>query len=78
MYDKGTNYKLLVSYPGMTMKSMWAGSYYYYNVEYYYYAIQQQISQAKNTTPYEFINKSMFLLVWLCSGNFSVDTTVIH
>ena len=44
----------------------------------YYYAIQQQISQAKNTTPYESINKSMILLVWFYSGNFSVDTTVIH
>ena len=37
--DKATNYKLLVSRPSETMKSMRAGGYYYYYLECYYYTI---------------------------------------
>ena len=33
---RATNYKLLVSRPGETMKSMRVGGYYYYYLEYYY------------------------------------------
>ena len=36
VYDKATNYKLLVFRPGETMESMKAGGYYYYYLEYYY------------------------------------------
>ena len=39
---KATNYKLFISHPGETMKSMWMGGYYYYYyyLEYYYCTIQ--------------------------------------
>ena len=37
---KANNYKLLVSRPGETKKSMRAGGYYYYCLEYYYCTIQ--------------------------------------
>ena len=38
--NKANNYKLLVSRPGETKKSMRAGGYYYYSLEYYYCTIQ--------------------------------------
>ena len=40
LLGKANNYKLLVSRPGETKKSMRAGGYYYYCLEYYYCTIQ--------------------------------------
>ena len=38
---KATNYKLLISHPGETMKAMWVGSYYYYYYSEYDYCAMQ-------------------------------------
>ena len=63
--DKTINYKLLVSHPGETMKSIREGGYYYFHLE-YYYCTMHQISQTNSPKPYESIKIFTGLVLFKC------------
>ena len=64
IWDKATNYKLPVSCPGETTKSMWVGSYYYFHKYYFMLFQYYKVSKPMCNKLYKVMNLVSLKLIF--------------